>query len=637
MEIHYIWLPEFKNIQGQGFNFSSKYIFDLTETDKFQFKISVKINPAYIPDFFEKDNIINVTAIVGQNGAGKSNILDYIKLSFPEGKNGLHVPSVVAVSYLKNGIEEKYIYVPNNFEVTGDELNDFKITSYHDLSINEAVHERNFYENTYIYYSNIFDTKIEEVEFSGIRNISTTSLLRQERDDEATQYLKTLPTLEDGNIDGSRFTIRKDSYDIYLDNELRRNIQFLLSPERNLIKFPLPEKLYLSLLETDLRYIRQDKDSNINSIYQKFLSSKLEHEKADPKRYFLARVYLGAFLNIIVKDKNFTSPSSLLPTISDLSEDIGLIDFVRSFFEKLPDVKYSDQTHGDINIPFLKTLADATLKFFDLVEQMLNMNELKVEGIQSIFSEPTYSVYYEIPRTLPASEEGAISLFRLLTLYMNVKGFSDFLSFTWRSLSSGEQSMFSLLSRFHHLKAHDYGKENIKPNLVILIDEGDIYYHPNWQKEFFEKTIEFLSTIYDQHTLQIILTTNTPFLSSDLPKSNIIFIEKNISDSSISVLNADNSKEDTFAGNIHMLFADAFYMQGALMGTFAKRKVQAIIDYIAMKEKTAKHENYRKTITIIGEPILKRKLSDMWIEAFGDNDELVLLEERIAEIKSKQK
>ena len=84
MELVYLWVEDYKNIKKQGFNFSSNFECEFTPvykddrktilSDKSELKITSKDNP--LKGFFGEN--INVTAIVGENGSGKSSILKSI-------------------------------------------------------------------------------------------------------------------------------------------------------------------------------------------------------------------------------------------------------------------------------------------------------------------------------------------------------------------------------------------------------------------------------------------------------------------------------------------------------------------------------------------------------------------------------
>ena len=71
------------------------------------------------------------------------------------------------------------------------------------------------------------------------------------------------------------------------------------------------------------------------------------------------------------------------------------------------------------------------------------------------------------------------------------------------------------------------------------------------------------------------------------------------------------------------------------MGEFAKDKINKIIKYLTGESKQKK-DDYKKTIDIIGEPVLKRKLQEMWFEKFGVEEEIEELQRRIEELKKKK-
>ena len=73
MQLLYVWIESYRNIQKQGFSFSSEFLF---EYDPIGNVLTITDNPNYIPDFFGKD-IVEVTGIVGKNGSGKSTVLDF--------------------------------------------------------------------------------------------------------------------------------------------------------------------------------------------------------------------------------------------------------------------------------------------------------------------------------------------------------------------------------------------------------------------------------------------------------------------------------------------------------------------------------------------------------------------------------
>jgi len=80
MEIVYIWVEKYKSIEYQNLNFGSELLFLFDED-----KLIIESNNNYSKNFFsvrehKKNNneIINITGIVGENGVGKTTLLNLI-------------------------------------------------------------------------------------------------------------------------------------------------------------------------------------------------------------------------------------------------------------------------------------------------------------------------------------------------------------------------------------------------------------------------------------------------------------------------------------------------------------------------------------------------------------------------------
>jgi len=156
----------------------------------------------------------------------------------------------------------------------------------------------------------------------------------------------------------------------------------------------------------------------------------------------------------------------------------------------------------------------------------------------------------------------------------------------------------------------DSSKRYKKRKYIVLLDEIDIGFHPDWQKETIQYIIDFLSLISDKN-FHIILTTHSPFLISDLPKENIIFLDRDKNGNCI-VLDGLKKKKQTFGANIHTLLSDSFFMEEGLMGEFAKSKIDEVIKLLNKSNLEKEELEYcEKIISIIGEPIIKNQLQKM--------------------------
>ncbi|OCL26754.1 hypothetical protein U472_10795 [Orenia metallireducens] len=203
----------------------------------------------------------------------------------------------------------------------------------------------------------------------------------------------------------------------------------------------------------------------------------------------------------------------------------------------------------------------------------------------------------------------------------------DFFNFDWRDLSSGEKALLNIYSRFYSLVDH-----NLEDNLIILIDEGELYLHPQWQKRFIYDLIEILPEIYPNKYIHIILTSHSPFVASDLPSSNIIFLKKD-EKGRCKVVDGLEENNRTFGANIHTLFSDSFFMKDGLMGDFAKHKINELIKLLLGDTKKIKEKKdyIQSSINIIGEPVIRTKLLNMLKEKL--EVDLISLDERIANLE----
>ncbi|MET6999454.1 hypothetical protein [Chitinophaga defluvii] len=327
----------------------------------------------------------------------------------------------------------------------------------------------------------------------------------------------------------------------------------------------------------------------------------------------LDNLLLGIFVNYQIQVYKYTFGSQYIHD-RPLTEGQSARHYILDFFSSMKNIQFEYEGHS-VELPRQEQLANLVPQLFQFVEKLFQDKifvPVSATTMNLVVNDETESVFKQFSR-----------------YYLQIKGISAFLKFKWRSLSGGEQSYLSLMSRFYHVKHHRHG--DLPNNLIIMIDEGDIGYHPEWQRRFLNTTIGFLKRLFVGHTVQVIFTANSPFISSDLPKSNVIFIEKVNKELSI-FHGKDNNRQSTFAANVHTLFADSFYLNGVLMDDFAKERINDIIKFINDKRKKKPNSGYKKTIDMIGEPALRIKLQDMWSEKFGLAEEREQLLKRLEEI-----
>ena len=100
--------------------------------------------------------------------------------------------------------------------------------------------------------------------------------------------------------------------------------------------------------------------------------------------------------------------------------------------------------------------------------------------------------------------------------------------------SSGQYAKFSFLAKFYwfiegYTKYSQYFESLLGKNVfssdeallkgetaLIFIDEGEIYYHPEWQRSYIKILVEMIHNTSINSKLQVVITTNSPFIISDI-------------------------------------------------------------------------------------------------------------------------
>ncbi len=225
--------------------------------------------------------------------------------------------------------------------------------------------------------------------------------------------------------------------------------------------------------------------------------------------------------------------------------------------------------------------------------------------------------------------------------YNKTAGIAGYLNFSW-GLSTGESTLISLFSRLFSITkklpegyyligdgSSRYLNEYYK-KAIILIDEADLTLHPEWQQKYVKSIVNFIQDIYQECQIQIVITTHSPIILSDIPKNNVIFLKAK--DNQINV--DDNLKHsETFGANITTLFYDSFFMDKGSIGEFAKNKINNIIQTLKPNAEgetpvlnISEEIRLREEIHIIGDEVLKNKLHEMLKKCTNQNNSSKIIE-----------
>lgn len=283
-----------------------------------------------------------------------------------------------------------------------------------------------------------------------------------------------------------------------------------------------------------------------------------------------------------------------------------------------------------------------------LFAQHLNLLEL-VDYVRSLVNRDSLTDNW---RSIVINETQALRVIQLYDAF-NITFINEWFNFDTQpmfkfkphiNVSSGEQSFLNLFSiLYDHADNIKTGVdidrystnslEGIGRDILLLLDEGDNAFHPQWKKEYVKYLREIIPIIFEGYQIQIIITSHDPLTLSDLPKNNVVFLEKIDQVTKI----GNSGLKRTLGANIADLLKDSFFMQGGQIGAYIAEVIDFIIEDIAAGRLSEQRQiAIERIIYCIDEPIIKFKLAEMLSEALGDqsfearliDDEIRRLEER---------
>jgi len=345
----------------------------------------------------------------------------------------------------------------------------------------------------------------------------------------------------------------------------------------------LPESLYVSF-DREFFDSNQDffnKKSHLNDKLLKEIEYILFRNEYEEKEKgidrFKGRILIHLFLYLLKQDLEFlTIKDSVNKLIAELN---GTID-IRNIPVLIANFILSNDFDDPHNI--LDGLSDFVKSF-----------NTEFDSFQNCSTDDRMVVF--------AITEGLKNTLKKIFRFWKAPNF--IFSFDWMDLSAGESALLTLFSNLDQsaqlFQDSDY--------VWLLIDEGELYLHPEWQRTFFSDLHKYLPLFFKEKKIQLFLTSHSPFIVSDLPKDNIILLNKD-ENGYCDVVDKHKFGE-TFGANIHMLFAESFFLKETFIGKFAENKILELIKKI--KSKSESYETLKREIEIIGEPFLKMKLTEL--------------------------
>lgn len=190
------------------------------------------------------------------------------------------------------------------------------------------------------------------------------------------------------------------------------------------------------------------------------------------------------------------------------------------------------------------------------------------------------------------------------------------LPYHWNYVSSGEYQyakIWGILEEYgvraKMVKNGQGYSETIQPNLILLLDEPENYMHPEMCRTFIRNLNVLLSKRNPNAELQVLISTHSPFMLSDVMSSQVIKMDYDENGKCV----ISKSEKPYYAANVHSIMADGFFLEytiGEQVRIFLQDKFKLLQELASRKEKLSSSEKeeltmIRRLVPNIGDAIIR--------------------------------
>lgn len=550
MKLIYCYIEHFRNIENQYVSLSDE--FDCRYRDSKIFIEKREKNP--LMDYiYDNGFMSNLRIIVGKTGSGKTNFLQLIGMDWWNRKSTADGDAYLLLYKMHNendffveevGLGNKTRAYCFTYDFDKHEILKYIPAAYDD---HEDTYIINAFDR-YAFASCPYDNVRQEQMFDNNQFIPR----------KITQYGKSSVSME--------CEFLKEYLSHFSEKSIKRRVSFVIGWKnwQNKIQSDLDEKLIKREYWTYKDRAEEQRDKNFrNGQYNK----PIEYDKkSTPKSRFIHdlmvdfAIYLRKWAELV----EYEFPEKYYP-YTGIVYDLGIedprelpdgkkmgilkrIDWLCQYIDYHTDEITSNrglvwQIGSDIRDLF-HLLGKMDDKYFTDTEFSIPVMDIDVNG---------KTVMRDVFERMEQYRPDQIGVFT-----------ECLLPYHWSYVSSGEYQyakIWGVLEEYGvRVKMMTQGQkysEAIQPNLILLLDEPENYMHPEMCRTFIRNLNVLLSKRNPNTELQVLISTHSPFMLSDVMASQVIKMDYDENGKCV----ISESKKPYYAANIHSIMADGFFLE----------------------------------------------------------------------------
>ncbi len=476
MKLVHVYISEHKVIRELNVPFSGKHCCLYN---------SNSLTLRFKKDEFNYYNGVECSAVIGNNGVGKSTILNFLEEAY-----GLTDSSGIIVFY------------------------DSAVSQYHICPVNLYLNEENIETS--------FKFKIEP-SYKSFVSSSAVKLIKA----------NNLTGLEELSFEKNK--AKKFVHDLSLSQYSKGTKKKVIERTSRLLEyFSMYQNEGFDRTKVTFNFKFQESSvSYVNSLMNnKALRSSFDNEKFIALKNVVENNHIDKLSfsrpNRLFEELLFVNLISIVRYLSSLSiipseqRDVFFISFLIEFDKRAPRFKELKGIIEKVASDFIRS--DEKLLELDTFIIAKKFNEI----LEVFWDVAKLLDFYQEDFTVAGSKEISTSNVDLIVRLTGVlqllpSNISSNCIFGWHGLSTGEFARLNLFSELFHFINSEERSE--KEKYLLVMDEVDLFQHPDWQRTFLEDLLNFIVSMYPKDRVQLVLSTHSPIIVGDFLPEDIVSLK----------------------------------------------------------------------------------------------------------------